>query len=108
MNLNDAMARLYEAAIDCGVESYRGAGVIGWVVDARNRRIERHFAIDELDALGEWLCNEAVRQRNDDGSGTRSLLHELVGSRRKDPKRVTHSERDERKRDISEVDGTNH
>jgi len=108
MNLNDVIAQLYAAAVDCGVESYRGAGVVGWVVDGHNRRVERHFRIDELDAVGEWLWHEALRQQEGDTGGTRSLLEELVGSRRKDPKRVTHSDRNERKRDPGQVDGTNH
>lgn len=96
----ESIRELYGAGVDCGVESFQGEGVLAWVVDAGNRRVEKRFAIHELEAVSEWLFTEAARQR-ETPSGTqtpRDLLAELANARRKDSKRVSVDERHERHR----------
>lgn len=97
-----AIHDLYHAGIDCGVESYQGSGILAWVVDPANKRIEKTFALTDLDAISEWLVAEAARQRaitSDDTRSPRDLLAELTNVRRKDARRVT---ADERRRRIDE------
>ena len=98
MGITDVIAELYRRGIDCGIESFRGTGLLAWVVDERNRRVERHFDIDQLQSVDEWLMSEAARQYESQNelqrdTTTRSVLEELAGSERKDPKRITSRER---------------
>ena len=97
----EAIQRLYAAGVDCGVESYQGVGVLAWIVAPGHRRLERCFAVSELDEIGEWLLAEAVAGRSKDvgPSATRTpreILAELADSRRKDPRRISVDERDAR------------
>lgn len=97
-----SIRELYQAGVDCGVESFQGAGVLAWVVDGGNRRVEKTFAIQELDEVSDWLITEAARQRTTPTSSTATpheLLADLANARRKDSKRVSVDERHERHRD---------
>lgn len=96
-----AIHDLYHAGIDCGVESLQGLGVLAWVVDPANRRIEKTFALTDLGAISEWLVAEAARQRaiTSDAKSPHDLLAELTNVRRKDARRVT---ADERRRRLDE------
>jgi hypothetical protein len=100
MNITQVIGELYRCHIDCGLESYCGYGFFAWVVDQHNRRIEKHFAADELDSIAEWLQAEVSRQRSSEerpqDSNTHHVLAELAGSERRGPKRVSHEERNER------------
>jgi hypothetical protein len=101
MNIIQVIGELYRSDIDCGLESYRGFGVTAWIVDEHNRRIERHFEANELDAISEWLQVEAARQHSfaydlARGAVAHYLLAELADSPRKAPKQVTHRDREER------------
>lgn len=99
---------LYEAGVDCGLESFQGSGVLAWVVDPRNRRVEKTFALPDLEAIAEWLLVEAARQRTTSESDTQSphdLLAELANVRRKNARRVT---ADERRRRLDEQASRHH
>jgi hypothetical protein len=94
-NLLDVISEIYASGIDCGLETYRGRGITAWVVNDRNRRVERRFAIDDAQGIAEWLQREAGSQRivrHAHGGGARALLGELAGSERKGPKQVTSAE----------------
>ena len=97
----DVITELYSKGIDCGVESYRGFGITAWIVDERNRRIERGFEIQQADAIPEWLRQEAAVQLSGvdhrHEPDTLSLLAELMEGARKDPKQVSSRERDQRR-----------
>lgn len=93
MSLSHAIAELYRRQIDCGIESYQGTGVIAWVVDERNRRLEKIFDVECLEAVGDWLLEEPRRREHSEGKHVHEMLGELANSQRKDPKRV-----DERRR----------
>lgn len=95
-----AVRELYDAGVDCGIESFQGSGVVAWVVDAGNRRVEKTFGIQELESVSDWLVTEAARQRvkpHSDLRSPRDLLAELATARRRDTKRVTADERRERR-----------
>ena len=95
----DAMRKLYHAGVDCGMESFQGSGFVAWIVDAQNHRLEKHFAIEELEKIPGWLFAEAIHLRYpsaDDIKRTpRDPLAELAISHRKDPRRITPQEREE-------------
>src|SRR5687767_10393381 len=98
MHVPQVIAELYQRGVDCGLESFGGVGVLAWVVDKRNRRIEQRFDIDHLDSIAEWLLAAASRELEArEGSAhegnARSLLAELSGAKRKDAKQVTYHER---------------
>jgi hypothetical protein len=109
MDIMQAVGALYAAGIDCGLESFQGYGITAWVVDDRNRRIERRFRVDELAAVSEWLCAEGGRQGSFERAyraHARDLLAELTSESRKDAKRVEVRDRELRRSDSAAVDGT--
>ena len=104
MNLEQVIGELYLRGIDGGLESYRGGGIAAWVVNDRNQRIEKSFAISALDAVAQWLHAEASRQRESKGlpkgePDVHRLLAELGESARKGPRRV--NERTDRRKHAS-------
>jgi hypothetical protein len=107
-SVNEVIKALYQRHIDCGVESLQGMGLTAWVVDDRNHRIERSFAIDELSSVGDWLRAEASRLYGSAEyvDNTHVLLAELADSERKDAKRVNVAERQRRHAADGRVDGT--
>ena len=85
-NLLHVITELYGSDIDCGLESLHGHGLIAWVVNDSNRRVEKRYDAREADAIAEWLVREAASQRagrSRDSANTRGLLAELAGSQRK-------------------------
>jgi len=97
----EAIRELFAAGVDCGVESYQGVGVLAWIVTPGQRRMERCFALSELETINEWLLAEAVGSKSaelglDANRNPRDLLAELAESRRKDPRRVSIEDRHER------------
>jgi hypothetical protein len=113
MSLDPVISELYQAGIDCGLESFQGRGVTAWIVNERNRRVEKEFSADDLHAIAEWLRLEATQElakRNGQtpGASAHSMLAELANSQRKDAKRVSYFDRTAR-RDVAlrnEADGT--
>jgi hypothetical protein len=95
MRVLEAIARLYGRGIDCGLESFQGNGATAWVVDSRNRRIEKRFELERLDEIPDWLVSTAAAlNAADDGlSNAHDLLAELAASPRKNPKRVETGDR---------------
>jgi hypothetical protein len=105
----DAIRELYQAGIDCGVESFQGCGVTAWIVDVGNRRVEKSFGLDELAAIPEWFVSEAISQRLPhrdlgDSRAPRDLLAELTNARRKDARRVSADERHQRRGNSEDQD----
>lgn len=101
---------LYAAGIDCGLESFQGYGVTAWVVDDHNRRIERRFRVDELEAVSDWLRDEGGRQGSFEraySAHARDLLADLTNGTRKDAKRVEIGDRVSRRSDSMSADGVN-
>ena len=108
----EAIQQLYAAGVDCGVESYQGVGVLAWIVVPGHRRLERCFAVSEVDAIGDWLLAEAVASNSAEvgpiaARGPREILAGLAESRRKGPHRVSVDQRQARltPRDIAVADG---
>jgi hypothetical protein len=97
----DAMRKLYHAGVDCGLETFQGAGVIAWIVDGTNHRLEKQFTIEELDTIPGWFFAEAIRLHYSNPEAIertpRDLLSELASGARKEPRRVSPHERDERR-----------
>jgi hypothetical protein len=94
----EAIQQLYAAGVDCGVESYQGVGVLAWIVAPGQRRLERCFAVSELEGIGDWLVMEAVGNRSTEVGpittrAPRDILAELAEGRRKDPHKVSIDER---------------
>ncbi|MET0986835.1 MAG: hypothetical protein ABW034_15670 [Steroidobacteraceae bacterium] len=101
MDIIQVVQELYRLRIDCGLETYQGSGVTAWVVNERNSRVEKQFHIDDLETAAEWLLTEASRQREPSNSlehdpHVHALLAELANSYRKDPKKVSPGQRDNR------------
>jgi hypothetical protein len=113
MTINQVLEELYSAGVDCGLESFQGRGVTAWIVNERNRRVEKEFAANDLDALARWLRSEAdrelaMRAGHKPDNVTHSMLAELANSERKDAKRVSYFDRTAR-RDVvlrDEANGT--
>ena len=94
----EAIRELFAAGVDCGVESYQGVGVLAWIVTPGQRRLERCFAVSELETIDEWLVAEAagiksVELGTNAQRSPRELLAEVAESRRRDPRRVSIEER---------------
>jgi hypothetical protein len=109
MSLTDVIVELYKRKIDCGLESFQGVGLTAWVVNDRNRRVERTFDLEDADSIEEWLLSEAAgqcRTRATDHVKPLELLAELASSRRKRPKQVTQDEREQRRNAPIQNDGT--
>lgn len=103
MRVLEALAKLYQRGIDCGLESFQGNGATAWVVDARNRRVEKRFEMDRLNDIPDWLVSTAaaLNAAEDGLSNAHDLLAELASSPRKNPKRVEPDRRQTRhERDI--------
>ena len=65
VTLSDAIRRLYELEMNCGVSTFYDGGVTAWVGDdANGRRAEQTFPIFKLDEVGPWLL-AAARIAND-------------------------------------------
>jgi hypothetical protein len=98
MSIDLVVRTLYDCNIDCGMETYSGSGVTAWVVDAHNRRSERHFDIEHLDALPAWLASEAQRLYEPCEPAERrrvhSMLDDLALRERKPAVRVSAEQRD--------------
>ena len=97
----EAIQQLYAAGVDCGVESYQGVGVLAWIVAPGHRRLERCFAVSELDGIGDWLLAESVASKSTEVGpiatrSPREILAELAESRRKGPHRISIDERHQR------------
>jgi hypothetical protein len=113
MTIDHVIHELYSSGVDCGLESFQARGLTAWIVNQRNRRIEREFAVDDLGAVAQWLRTEAAREIADREGRTpnvaaHSMLAELANSPRKDAKRVSYFDRTARK-DMAlreEADGT--
>ena len=113
MTINQVLEELYSAGVDCGLESFQGRGVTAWIVNERNRRVEKEFAANDLNALARWLRSEAdrelaIRAGRKPDTVTHSMLAELANSERKDAKRVSYFDRTAR-RDVvlrDEANGT--
>ena len=113
MTIDHVLEELYRSGVDCGLESFQGRGVTAWIVNERNRRIEKEFDIDDLSAIAAWLRLEAAqeiakREGRTPNVSAHSMLAELANSQRKDAKRVSYFDRTAR-RDIAlreEADGT--
>ena len=60
MTLEQAIFRLYESEINCGLESFWDSGVTVWIGDEMNgRKAEKQFASDELADAPNWIISKA-------------------------------------------------
>jgi hypothetical protein len=101
MRITQIIAELYGRGVDCGLETYQGAGVLAWIVDESNRRKEACFAVDQLDSIPEWLLAAASREVEAREGFTHEetahvLLAELAGVARKEAKQISVHERKRR------------
>ncbi|HYE70617.1 MAG TPA: hypothetical protein VD932_03740 [Aquabacterium sp.] len=62
MDLIDTMRRLYDAEINCGMETFFAGGIHVWLGDEHNgHKADEWFDWDELDQIPGWLDREARR-----------------------------------------------
>ena len=60
MNIEQAMSRLYESEINCGLESFWDSGVTAWIGDEMNgRKAEQLFHVDDIAKIPDWIISKA-------------------------------------------------
>lgn len=60
MDLQQAIYRLYESEINCGLESFWDSGFTIWIGDELNGRVtEQVFELDDIAKAASWLISKA-------------------------------------------------
>jgi len=62
MNIEQAIFRLYESEINCGMGSFWDGGVTAWIGDEFNgRKVEQNFDPENINKIGAWMISEAKK-----------------------------------------------
>lgn len=60
MTLEEAIFRLYESEINCGLESFWDAGVTAWIGDEMNgRKAQQLFNSEDIAKIPDWIISKA-------------------------------------------------